>query len=573
MRTALFFAGYLCCLPALSSATEPGPILSATNLAGPAMTYDGIAFAADDGSATGNTGTEGANNSGPNGLQEGLLDTPFASMRWGREVTWSGPVPDTPVTVDLYFMEGWWPDAGRRVMAIEVEGEVLRSGFDVLAASGGDPNVPQIVRLTGIDPARSGDPNRLDLRILTEVDNAILSAVVLRCDGDAATCAARAEAAEAERIAAAAAAEEAERLRWQGVWELPYQDQQRRSYRHVFTSTGKGAILYLRSSTLGCDAAFGPAPHPSQMPLLGFSCIGMSEASLGDPRLDEGPDGAIRFAMAINGRDWGFDIPKLVSMPLVPSTIPDDFPFETAGLTLAKTWSEQQAQVAARLADLGQPATEWTTEDKGNDIYYHTIGVPDRFADDEGEHYLAYTVGNGPDARPIALLRRWIPAADQQPLYDTTMAALREKYGPERSPVIAVQGGSTRIPIGVDWAMAPDGSRHTEACDGPLAAQVSLPALKGQVYRFPGAQIGRPLSTGIAWRHGCGLYFQVTHNVLQDGPAIEAMQFMLADNAPLTEAVWEFETRDWDARVAEILSKSAVRTETEDAQQAIKPEL
>ncbi len=51
------------------------------------------------------------------------------------------------------------------------------------------------------------------------------------------------------------------------------------------------------------------------------------------------------------------------------------------------------------------------------------------------------------------------------------------------------------------------------------------------------------------------------------------MQFMLADNAPLTEAVWDFETRDWEARVAEILEKSAARTETEDAQQAIEPEL
>lgn len=573
MRTALFFAGYLCCLPALTSAAEPGPILSATNLAGPAMTYDGIAFSADDGTATGNTGTEGANNSGPNGLQEALLDTPFASMRWGGEVTWSGSVPNTPVTVDLYFMEGWWPDPGRRLMTIEVEGEVLRSGFDVLAASGGDPNVPQILRLTGIDPARSGDPNRLDLRVLTEVDNAILSAVVLRCDGGDGDCAATVAEAEAKQAALREAAEVAERLRWQGVWELPYQDQQRRAYRHVFTSTENGAILHLRSGTLSCDAAFGPASHPTQMPLLGFSCIGMSDAALGDPRLDEGPDGSIRFAMAINGRDWGFDMPKLVSMPLAPSTRPDDFPFETVGITLAATWAEQQAQVAARLADLGQPTTDWTTEGTGSDIYYHTIGMPQSLFGYAGEHYMAYTVGRGPDARPIALLRRWIPATDQQPLYDTTMDALREKYGPERSPVIALHGGSTRIPIGVDWAMAPDGSRHTEACDRPLAAQVSLPALKGQVYRFPGAQVGRPLSTGIAWRHGCGLYFQVTHNVLQDGPRIEAMQFMLADNAPLTEAVWDFETRDWEARVAEILEKSAARTGTDDAQQAIKPEL
>ena len=550
------------------AAQDPGPVLSAVNLAGPAITHDGIAFTADDGGATGNIGVESPSNTGPNGFQEALAATPFGSMRWGREVTWSGAVPAGPVTLDLYFMEGWWPDAGRRVMSIEVEGEVLRDGFDVVAASGGDPNVPQIIRLTGIDPARSGDPGRVDLRIFVQSDNAILSAVVVRCDGNAATCAARAEAAEAER----AAAEEAERLRWQGVWELPYV-RQGSAYRHVFTSTDQGAILYLRSVNLACDAAFDPASHPSEMTLRGFSCIGMPDAELGDVRLDEGADGSVRFTLPVNGHDWTLDIPKLISLPLPPSTRPDDFPFETAGISLAQTWAEQQAQVAARLADLGQPTAEWTTEDKGNNIFYHTIGVPEPFADDTGEHYLAYTVGNGPDARPIALLRRWIPAEDQQPNYDTTMAALRGKYGPERSPVINVHGGSTRIPIGLDWAIAPDGTRRAEGCDGPLAANFSLPALKGQVFRARGAQFGWPLSTGIAWRHGCGLYFQVTHNVLQDGPRIEAMQFMLLDNAPLTEDVWAFETRDWDARVARILEASAERKAEEAAQGAIKPEL
>jgi Di-glucose binding within endoplasmic reticulum. len=186
---------------------DAGPILSAVNLAGSAMDYDGIAFAADDGIATGRTGEEGAGgNDGPNGTQTGLVGTPFASVRWGPEVSYSVAAPSGASTLDLYFMEGWWPDAGRRLMDIEIEGQIVREGFDIVEASDGDFDTPQVLRFTGIDPTISGDPNRIELRVIARRDTAVLSAVVLRCEDTAEACAAKVAEAEADRAAAAAAA-------------------------------------------------------------------------------------------------------------------------------------------------------------------------------------------------------------------------------------------------------------------------------------------------------------------------------------------------------------------------------
>jgi hypothetical protein len=61
----------------------------------------------------------------------------------------------------------------------------------LVAASGGDFNVPQILRFSGIDPAAFGDPGRVEIRVVAPNDNAVLSAVVLRCEGTAETCATR----------------------------------------------------------------------------------------------------------------------------------------------------------------------------------------------------------------------------------------------------------------------------------------------------------------------------------------------------------------------------------------------
>ena len=185
---------------------DTNPILSAVNLAGRALTYDGIAFAADDGMATGRTGEEGVGgNDGPNGTQIGLVGTPFASVRWGSEVSYSVAAPSGTNTLDLYFMEGWWSEMGHRLMAIEIEGRIVREGFDIVEVSGGDFNTPQILRFTGIDPTTSGDPNRIELRVIGQRDTAVLSAVVLRCEDTAEACAARVAEAEAKAEAVLAA--------------------------------------------------------------------------------------------------------------------------------------------------------------------------------------------------------------------------------------------------------------------------------------------------------------------------------------------------------------------------------
>ena len=194
------------CAPVSAGQTEEpegdaGPILSAVNLGGKAMDYGDIAFAADDGVATGQTGEEVAGgNGGPNGTQMDLVGTPFASVRWGPEVSYSVAAPTGTSTLDRYFMEGWWPDAGRRVMAIEIEGQIVRDDFDIVHASGGDFNTPQVLRFKGIDPTVSGDPNRIEFRVIARRDNTVLSAVVLRCEDTAEACEAGMAEAEAERI-------------------------------------------------------------------------------------------------------------------------------------------------------------------------------------------------------------------------------------------------------------------------------------------------------------------------------------------------------------------------------------
>mgnify|MGYP006272928259 CR=1 FL=1 len=193
-------------MPTLASATQAETVLLAVNVGGEAVSYDGIDFAAGNGSGTGNIGIEQPGNAGLNGLQEALVGTPFASMRWEREVLFSHPVPQGPVSVDLYFMEGWHAEPGKRLMTIEVEGEVVRADYDVLTEADGDMNAPQILRITDVDAARSGDPERLDIRLTSNVDNAVLSAVVVRCQQDADLCGTQLAAAEAAKAEAAASA-------------------------------------------------------------------------------------------------------------------------------------------------------------------------------------------------------------------------------------------------------------------------------------------------------------------------------------------------------------------------------
>jgi len=559
------------------SEDDAGPILSAVNLAGTAMTYGGIDFAPDADSATGRTGEEGSGgNDGPNGRQEGLVGTPFASVRWDREVSYSGEAPAGPVTVDLYFMEGWWPDAGRRVMAIEIEGEILREGFDIVAASKGDFNTPQVLRFTGIDPAKSGDPNRVELRVIGQKDVAVLSAVVLRCEGDAETCAQRAAEAEEERLAAAAAAAEAERLRWQGLWRANYSETQRslydrsvttRNYTVNLVSTAEGAHLIIRLKNLECTAAFEAGPRPEEMTPIGFTCPYAPNLKITDMRLESGKDGGIRVAYIVNGRPWGIDMPKEIGMPILPSTAPEGFPFETAGLTLEPDLATQKAAVEARLESRGLAAA-WETEELGGGLYRHFSNEPKSFLNYEGEHYQIFSYGKGEDAIPVGLIRRWMPAPSAQPLHETLVEALRARYGPETVAQIYDRGFGERYLLGLNWIFDRDGRRRSAACDGPVAYNQALRYLPGQNYSLTGS-----IPTYATWRFGCGLHLQVTHSVPRPNQPLKAMQATLIDSAPLERALWETYASDLTQRIEKVKKEAKADAAEQEEAESVQPDL
>ncbi|MEM6624146.1 MAG: malectin domain-containing carbohydrate-binding protein [Pseudomonadota bacterium] len=398
-------------LAALAPSTllADGPVISAHNIAGPAMTYDGIDFSADAGEANGLERAETKRRSGRNGYQEALVGTPFATLRReknrGDAVVFAAPVPAVPITVELYFMETFHRSPGKRRMIIEIEGEVVQQDFDVLEASGGDVNTPQILQFTDIDPATSGDTDKLDLRVIGMNDVSVLSAVVLRCGTDDSVCAQQAMIAAEQRQIAQAAADAAARQRWQGFWRQSWSG----GYTVNVVSTDEGAHLVMKLKNTFCTAAFEPGASPSEMGLIAYDCL-EAPGKITNLRLEEARDGQLRVAMEINGRDFDVEIPKEISLPVGPSVRPDGFQFNTAGITIEATWAAQKAAVDARLQKVGI-TPNWQTERLSRmmgDVYFyiHRSNEPDNYRSYEGEHYSVYTIGSGDDAVPVGVLRR-----------------------------------------------------------------------------------------------------------------------------------------------------------------------
>lgn len=649
-----------------------GPILSAVNLAGSAMDYDGIAFAADDGIATGRTGEEGAGgNDGPNGTQTGLVGTPFASVRWGTEVSYSVAAPSGASTLDLYFMEGWWPDAGRRLMDIEIEGQIVREGFDIVAASDGDFDTPQVLRFTGIDPTISGDPNRIELRVIARRDTAVLSAVVLRCEDTAEACAARVAEAEADRAAAAAAAPqivdqdeslnvvnggsvevrltnldpnesywvtlvpedlpvgrwadyedasgvtdttlrfsapamaermevrlhmssgnrllsrrsvvvltaqeaatvapeamESERMRWQGFWRWTGSREAALGGETASViSTDEGVHLLFNLSWARCEAAFEAGARPELMTPIGFTCPFSPDRVITDIALAEGPDGAIRVNMQLNGQPHHFNIPKEIALPVSASIVPDGFPFETADITLEPTLAAQRAVIEARLEGQGLSA-DWTSTQVADDLYLHYSNEPEDFFRYVGEHYQVFVLGTGDEAKPIGLIRRWMPAADAQPLHETLVNALQSRYGPESFAQIYDRGFGERYLLGFNWAFDRQGNRLSEPCSGPVAYTHALRYLPGQNY----GRLGQ-IPTYASWVFGCGIHLQVTHSVPRPGQPLQAMQAMLIDSSRIEQSDWARYAAQVPWRIESVRAEAAENAAEQHEAESIQPDL
>ena len=168
-----------------------GGVVAAFNAGGPALTQDGIDFAAAT-SGTGGSPFAGGeaftDNSGGNGVQP-----VYAGTVYETEVN-SGPNSDgTPGVfsfssaegidpaknyfVDLYFAEIYTNNAGGRVFDVSLEGELVLDDLDVVASTG-DANTPLVVELA--QPVSPGDNGAIDLSFVASADRGKISAVVIR---------------------------------------------------------------------------------------------------------------------------------------------------------------------------------------------------------------------------------------------------------------------------------------------------------------------------------------------------------------------------------------------------------
>ncbi|MCC6650388.1 MAG: T9SS type A sorting domain-containing protein [Candidatus Eisenbacteria bacterium] len=104
----------------------------------------------------------------------------FQTQRWdpagGAEQTWEFPTGDGDFEVRLYFAETYAAitGPGQRTFGIEIEGQVVATGFDIFATAGGrDRGVVRTFNIT----VTGGS---LKLRLLHEVENPTVAAVEVR---------------------------------------------------------------------------------------------------------------------------------------------------------------------------------------------------------------------------------------------------------------------------------------------------------------------------------------------------------------------------------------------------------
>jgi hypothetical protein len=161
---------------------EPGAVVAAVNAGGPALTQDGIDFAADQHFLGGTAFTDGASvdvNSG-NGEQPAFDGTVYETERFGN-VAYEIPVTPGNYTVELHFAEIFQSDPGARVFDVSIEGTLVLDDYDILAANGGDIDQPIVFDVPGnIAPDTFDNPNAIDIDFSTVADNAKISAIVIR---------------------------------------------------------------------------------------------------------------------------------------------------------------------------------------------------------------------------------------------------------------------------------------------------------------------------------------------------------------------------------------------------------
>ncbi|MFW6296607.1 MAG: malectin domain-containing carbohydrate-binding protein [Halothece sp.] len=154
-------------------------VVAAINAGGPALTQAGIDFASDAFFQNGNSFTD---NDIGNGSQPEFDGTVYETERYGTPLNYEIPVDATgSYTVELYFAEIYWNNAGDRVFDVTVEGEKVWDNLDLLAETEGDIEQPVVFQVPeAVSPESFGAADAIDIDFSTEVDNATISGLVVR---------------------------------------------------------------------------------------------------------------------------------------------------------------------------------------------------------------------------------------------------------------------------------------------------------------------------------------------------------------------------------------------------------
>ena len=162
--------------------TTGSDIVAAINAGGPALTQDGIDFAADNSFLNGTSFTDG---DGGNGEQPVFDGTIYETERYGgaaaEPLSYEIAVGPGDYTVELYFAEIFQSDPGARVFDVLVEGQLVLDDYDILVANGGDINQPVVFTVPGtFSPDIFGNLGALDIDFTASADNAKVSGIVVR---------------------------------------------------------------------------------------------------------------------------------------------------------------------------------------------------------------------------------------------------------------------------------------------------------------------------------------------------------------------------------------------------------
>ncbi|MEO1563319.1 MAG: malectin domain-containing carbohydrate-binding protein [Pseudomonadota bacterium] len=542
---------------------EGGPVIGAYNLAGPAMVYGDISFEADAFATSRSTGVEGEGNSGPNGLQETIIDTPFASVRWGSEITFAAPVEPGPVTVDLYFVEGWWAESGNRIMNIEIEGNLIRENYDILADANNDFNAPQILRFKDIDPSQSGDPQSIEIRVSTVKDNAVLSAVVLRgCDADAATCEAR--------IAEAAAEREAEEERLKAEAEAAAKALELANRKPVIASYGReysirldsgpwvarsivlrfslygledGIVLHVTDKNINyydrllgldgsgqrvnCAVFFSQAEVFSEAEYLGDTCGETSGPFEITASVEEGRKGLPEIVGRLGGVNYTFkldgpwDLPG-AAMNALPSNRPD-----FKGVVFEPDIENLKKQIENAIYDV-QPQAEWIeTEYDGYGVL--SLSSPSTDAPEPVDTFQIYTASIDGKQLAWGFSRRWYPPEDARPFSDQFDEAIFSKYGEPSGEFRNPDRFASHARIGWVWSLDENGVKGDQdkayECMWEFVNRDKNPARK-----WIGTQNWRDATAPlILAREGCGYQMTISPAVFRSDNRVRNVIFFYHD--------------------------------------------